>query len=77
MATLAVEVKGEVVSPQPVHQRPQNGPHPLADSRLDMLSLADFVSPIEEAGGCMQLLCNRVATDSEEVLAQRLGSFFE
>ena len=42
-----------------------------------MFSLADFVGPIEEAGGCMQLLCNRVAKDSEEVLAQRLASFFE
>ena len=77
MATLAVKVKGEVVSPQPVRQRPQNGPHPRADSRQDMLSLAEFIGPIEEAGGCMQLLCNRVAKDSEEVLAQRLGSFFE
>ena len=77
MATLAAGVKDEVASPQPVRQQPQNGTHPLADSRLEMLSLADFVGPITEAGGCMQFVCDRVAKISEEVLAQRLASFFE
>ena len=60
MATLSVDVKDEVVSPQPVRQRLQNGVHPLEGSRQDMLSLAEFTGPIGEAGGCMQLLCNRV-----------------
>ena len=76
---MAESVKSEAVSPQSVRQQPLASPVkiPLAGSCHDMLSLEEFKGPIEEAGGPMQLVCDRVANSSEEMLAQRLGSFFE
>ena len=63
------EVKDEVCFPQPVRR---TGEHPG-----EMLTLAEFVDPITEAGGCMQFICNHAAKVSEEVLAQSLASFFQ
>ena len=50
---------------------------PLANPRLEMLSLQEFLGPIERAGGSMQLVCDRIEKETEEVFAQRLSAFFE
>ena len=63
MADLSAGVKNEAVSPPSVRPRPQPSPVriPLASSRHDMLSLDEFKRPIEDAGGPMQFLSQRVA----------------
>ena len=51
---------------------------PLAmHPRLEMLPLQEFLGPIERAGGSMQLVCDRIEKETEEVFAQRLAAFFE
>ena len=76
--TLGV-VKHEVISPGPKQPQDEVHSHPLAslEACLEMLSLEEFVGPIDQAGGSMQFVCNRIAKETEDVLAQRLSAFFE
>ena len=70
MSSIPAGVKLEMMPPGPTQL-------PLANPRREMLSLQEFLGPIEKAGGSMQLVCNRIEKETQEVFAQRLSAFFE